>query len=74
MSSYDKAEIIKILEERDGMLYDDAVDLVEDVQYQIDALINAGVEGMAGIVSAERIIQVELGLEPDYLMDFIPVC
>jgi hypothetical protein len=69
-----KDAVRQILIERDGMLPEDADDLIADVQYQIDALMNTGVEGMAGVIDAEQIIHDELGLEPDYLMDFIPVC
>lgn len=74
MAGYDKSDVIDILMNRDGMSQADAEDLVADAQYEIDALMGTGVEGMAGVVDAEQIIMDYFGLEPDYLMDFIPVC
>lgn len=67
----DKYDIIQTLMNRDCMSQEDAEDLVEDVQYEIDALMDTGVEGMAGVLDAEEIIYDMLGLEPDYLMVFI---
>ena len=71
---FTKDDVIQILMSRDGMSEADAEDLVAEAQYEIDALMNTGVEGMAGVLDAEEIIYDYFGLEPDYLMDFIHVC
>jgi hypothetical protein len=74
MAGFDRSDVIDILMNRDGMSLMDATDLVAEAQMEIDALMGTGVEGMAGVCDAEQIIMDYFGLEPDYLMDFIPVC
>lgn len=66
-----KDAIIEILMRRDGMLKEDAEDVLADTQDQIDDLLASGCEGFDGVQDAENIIADMLGLEPDYLMVFI---
>lgn len=59
-------KIIKILMERDGMEYDEAKELLNEVIHSMrDAL------KQNDIFEAEEIFTSELGLEPDYLEDII---
>lgn len=59
--------IIAILMERDNLSYTEAANIVEEVQEEIAEAIDAG----AGLYEIEDIIASELGLEPDYLEDFL---
>ena len=59
--------IIAILMERDNLSYIEAANIVEEVQEEITEAIDAG----AGLYEIEDIIASELGLEPDYLEDFL---
>lgn len=54
-------EVVKILMERDGLSYEEACNLFSDVQ---DMILDNPDE-------AEDILLEELGLEMDYIMDFI---
>lgn len=59
-------EIIRILMRRDGLTYEEAKEAYEDCRAEImDAL-----EG-TNCMSLDEILQEELGLEPDYIFDFI---
>lgn len=59
--------IIAILMERDNLSYTEAANIVEEVQEEIAEAIDMG----AGLYEIEDIIASELGLEPDYLEDFL---
>lgn len=61
--------IITILMRRDGMSYDEAERYVREVQEEISNEILAG----ASLEEIEDIIMDELGLEPDYVIDFLDV-
>ena len=62
-------DIITILMRRDGMSYDEAERYVREVQEEISNEILAG----ATLEEIEDIIMDELGLEPDYVIDFLDV-
>lgn len=53
--------------ERDNLSYTEAANIVEEVQEEIAEAIDMG----AGLYEIEDIIASELGLEPDYLEDFL---
>lgn len=58
--------IIKILMERDGLTYDEAKEAYEDTKAELmDAI-----EGNS-CLSPEEVLLGELGLEMDYIFDFI---
>lgn len=58
--------VIKILMDRDGMTYEEAKEVYEDTKSELmDAL-----EGTS-CTSPEEVLANELGLEPDYIFDFI---
>jgi hypothetical protein len=62
----DMEEIIRILMERDGVSYDEAKEMYEDTKSELmDAL-----DGTSD-VSPDEVLQYELGLEIDYLFNFI---
>lgn len=60
-------EIIDILMRRDLMSEEEARALVQQTQEEIDEAISEG----AGYDEVQDIIQYNLGLEPDYMMDFL---
>ena len=66
---YSKEEIVALLMRRDDMEEHEAQSLVDDVQEQVNSVCEAG----GDITEAEDIINSNLGLEPDYLMDFLPL-
>ena len=57
-------EIVKILMKRDGMSREEALDLLEDVKEMMEEVSYDPEE-------CENIFETELGLEPDYLVDFL---
>ena len=58
--------IIKILMERDDLTYEEAKEMYEDTKSELmDAL-----EGTS-CLSPEEVLECELGLEIDYLFDFL---
>jgi len=59
-------EIIRILMRRDGLTYEEAKEAYEDCR----AEIMEALEG-SSCLSLDEILQAELGLEPDYIFDFI---
>ena len=59
-------EIIRILMERDGLTYEEAK---EEYQHCKSELMDA-MEGTS-CLSPEEVLAEELGLEPDYIFDFI---
>lgn len=61
-------QLIPTLMRRDGLTEADAKELVQDVRRQMQAAIEAG-----DYLAAEEIFTSELGLEPDYIMEVLPV-
>jgi hypothetical protein len=59
-------KIIKILMDRDGMTYEEAKEAYEDTKSE---LIDA-IEGNS-CLEPEEVLMGELGLEMDYIFDFI---
>ena len=62
-----KKEIAKILQQRDGISENAAWNLIEECQREINYLI----DDHGTLEEIEIAIQDYLGLEPDYLFDFI---
>ena len=60
-------EIISILMRRDGLDRSEAIEAIEEAQFQIDEII----EGSADLFEIEEVIKCELGLEPDFVESFI---
>ena len=56
--------IVVILMKRDGMLREEALELLEDVKEMMEEVSYDPEE-------CENIFETELGLEPDYLVDFL---
>jgi FtsZ-binding cell division protein ZapB len=64
---YEKADILKILMERDEMSEQEAIDTIQNVQDGIDELLDEG----ADLEEIESELNMVLSLEPDYLMCFL---
>lgn len=64
----EKQDIVKILMKRDHMTLNEAWDLINETQEEIDYLLS-GSNPM--LYEAEDIIKSNLGLEPDYLDAFL---
>ena len=60
-------EIIRILMRRDGMAREAAAELCFDTREEIFQAIQAG----EGYDEVEDILMYNLGLEPDYIMNFL---
>ena len=58
-------KVARIIARRDDMLLDEAIELVQEA---VDAVRDAVFEGGA---DAEELWMEMLGLEPDYMLDFI---
>lgn len=63
-----KQDIIKILMRRDHMTLDEAWDLVNETQDEINYLMESG---DVDIFAAEDIIKYNLSLEPEFLEVFL---
>tara|TARA_R110002074_G_C12436153_1_gene657275 strand:+ start:976 stop:1173 length:198 start_codon:yes stop_codon:yes gene_type:complete len=61
--------IVSILMKRDDYTEDEAKALVNDVADTVEKLISSG----GDISEVEEIIREELGLEPDYLEELLPL-
>lgn len=61
---YDRADIVRILMDRDGMTKEDAEGLVDTTITEVNYAIEYGGD-------AEQVIADNLGLEPDYLFALI---
>lgn len=59
-------EIIRILMERDGVTYEEAKEMYLDCRSEILDAISG-----TSYIDPEEILASELGLEPDYLFNFI---
>lgn len=59
-------EIIKILMERDGLTYEEAKEMYMDCRSELIDAMNG-----TSCLSPEDVLLVNLGLEIDYLFDFI---
>lgn len=62
-----KSGIRKILMERDGMSAAEANELISICQEEINEIINDS----CSLMDVEEVISDNLGLEPDFVMDFI---
>jgi hypothetical protein len=66
---YSKEAVKKILMRRDGMSEKEAQELIDNTQEMVtDAVYNGD-----GVEDVEDMFAGELGLEPDYLMSFLPL-
>ena len=59
-------KIIKILMDRDGLTYEEAKEIYEDTKAELMDAING-----TSCLSPEEVLLGELGLEMDYIFDFI---
>lgn len=59
-------EIIEILMNRDGYSYEDAKEIYLNCKSELEDVFNG-----TSCLSAEEVLMCELGLEPDYLFNFI---
>jgi len=64
---YTKNDIVRILMQRDGMTDVEAMYLVKEAQDEIDMLVEQG----CGILEVEDVVADLLGLESDFLADFL---
>lgn len=60
-------EIAEILMRRDGISYNEAMDMVERCQDELEILVQGG----GSIDDAEDCVAYWLGLEPDYLVTLL---
>ena len=60
-------EVVKILVVRDGISIDEAIEKVEELQAEINHAICEG----QTLCELESIVEDMVGLEPDFLMDFL---
>lgn len=60
-------EIAEVLMRRDGISYNEAMDLVEKCQDELEILVQGG----GSIDDAEDCVAYWLGLEPDYLVTLL---
>ena len=58
--------IIEILMQRDGMTYDDAKEIFDDLREQALQYVEDG-----DLLGLEDLLMDEVGLEPDYLFEII---
>jgi hypothetical protein len=56
-------KVIRIIQERDGIPYEEAFELVDICSNEIQECISFG----GGYCEATEILECDLGLEPDYL-------
>lgn len=61
-------EIIQILMRRDHLSREEALDLYDECQ---EAILETLTENRCSIDDLEEILEDYLGLEPDYLMEFL---
>lgn len=59
-------EIIRILMDRDGVTYEEAKEMYKDCRAEIQEAIYG-----TSCIPPEEVLESELGLEPDYLFNFI---
>ena len=62
-----KENIISVLMRRDDITREEAIDLIEETQEEIFEAIECG----EGYDTIEDILACNLGLEPDYLIEFL---
>ena len=59
-------EIIEILMRRDGVSYDEAKEMYENCKAELmDAIYGTS------LLEPEEVLECELGLEPDYIFNFL---
>ena len=61
-----KVELAQLIAHRDGISFNEAIEIVDDCANELESAFSAG-----SIIEAENIIQDWLGLEPDYLDIFL---
>lgn len=67
-----KKEIVEILMRRDNLTKEDAISRVQETQNLINEYIENGMESpLEGYYDVEDILASELGLELDYIFDFL---
>lgn len=67
-----KKHIISLLMKRDGITYEEAKETVDDVQELINETLQMSAESpFEGYAEIEDILSSELGLEMDYIFDFL---
>lgn len=67
-----KKEIVEILMRRDNLTKEDAISRVQETQNLINEYIENGMESpLEGYYDVEDILATELGLELDYIFDFL---
>ena len=66
---YDKKAVKQILIKRDDLTPEEADDVIADFQADLNALLD---EDPGSLFDAEGLVADYFGLEPDYLMDFLP--
>lgn len=62
-----KKDIAEILVRRDNITYDEALDIIEECQDEVDEAMERG----AGFDEVEDILESTLGLEMDYVWAFL---
>ena len=67
MAGYTKKDVVRILMRRDGLSKGSAEDVVDECQ----RVINDAIENECSLDELYDIIEDYLGLEPDYLDDFL---
>lgn len=65
------AKVARIIAKRDGLDYDEALPIVENVINDINDMLDGENWVYGSLESVETIFMEELGLEPDYLFDII---
>jgi len=67
-----KEELALLLVKRDGIQFEDALEIINDVQEQINELFEVEDDAPYGLFEViQDLIADELGLEPDYIELFL---
>jgi len=67
-----KEELALLLVKRDGIQFEDALEIINDVQEQINELFEVEDDAPYGLFEViQDLIESELGLEPDYMELFL---
>lgn len=71
MADYGKEEIIKILMHRDNISHFIAEDIVDEVQYVVNDILDSELSDFERLSEIEETIKDYLGLDPDYIFAFL---
>ena len=71
MADYGKEEIIKILMRRDKISHFIAEDIVDEVQYVVNDILDSEMTDFERVEAIEEAIKDYLGLDPDYIFAFL---